>query len=65
MPSTVIRSFHYNAEEQVLKVIFISGSIYEYLQVPEEVYQSMKASSSKGEFLNRNIKGHYDFMKIK
>ena len=65
MPSAVIRSFHYDADKQVLKVVFISGSIYEYLKIPEEVYRSMKASSSKGEFLNRIIKGQYDFRRIK
>ena len=65
MPSTVIRSFYYDADKQVLKVIFISGSIYEYLKVPEKVYRSMKVSSSKGEFLNRIIKAQYDFRKIK
>jgi hypothetical protein len=65
MPSTVIRSFHYDADKKVLKVAFISGSIYEYLHVPEEIYLAMKASSSKGEFLNRIIKRQYDFRKIK
>ncbi|HUM46376.1 MAG TPA: KTSC domain-containing protein [Chitinophagales bacterium] len=65
MPSTVIRSFHYHPGKRVLQVIFISGSIYEYLGVPEEVYHAMKASSSKGEFLNRTIKKAYDFRRIK
>lgn len=65
MPSTVIRSFHYDAEKNTLKVIFISGTVYEYLQVPEAIYLEMKNSFSKGEFLNKHIKGNYDFRKIK
>ncbi len=65
MPSTVIAHTKYDAETAVLKVIFLSGAIYEYLQVPEKIYQQMKASKSKGEFLNRHIKVHYDFRKIK
>ena len=65
MPSTVIRSFYYDAGKQVLKVVFVSGSVYEYLKVPEEVYLSMKTSSSKGEYLNKIIKGQFDFKKIK
>lgn len=65
MPSSVIQSFQYNASRQVLKVIFVSGSIYEYLRVPEETYLKMKASTSKGEFLNRIIKKEYVFRKVK
>ena len=65
MPSTVIRSFDYDASRHILKVIFLSGNIYEYLHVPEETYLQMKASTSKGEFLNRFIKKEYNFRKVK
>jgi hypothetical protein len=32
--------------------------------VPEKIYKAMKAASSKGNFLNTQIKGKYDFEKI-
>ena len=47
MPSSVIASYSYSEEDKVLKVIFLSGLIYDYLDVPLAVYQRMKNSLSK------------------
>jgi len=55
---------HYNPQSHVLRVIFVSGMVYDYLNVPEAVYAAMKRSGSKGTYLNRHIKGYFDFKKI-
>lgn len=65
MPSSVIASFDYSEETSVLRVVFVSGSIYEYLDISPDVYLAMKASGAKGIFLNRQIKGKYDFRKVR
>ena len=65
MPSTVISYFTYDAGKSILRVIFQSGSIYDYIDVPKEVYNKMKLSGSKGAYLNQHIKGHYSFKKLK
>jgi hypothetical protein len=64
MPSSVIRAMHYDPGSKTLRVIFLSGAIYDYKEVPERVYENMKAAPSKGIFLNREIKGRYDFEQI-
>ena len=64
MPSSVIRSYKYYPDEQRLRVIYISGAVYDYMGVPAGVYAAMKAYQSKGAFLNREIKGHYPFEKV-
>jgi len=64
MPSSVISYFYYNKENAILTVVFVSGTIYEYKNVPESVYLSMKKSFSKGSFLNNHIKGVYHFEKL-
>lgn len=64
MPSSVIKYCHYHEDRRVLRVGYQSGAVYDYLEVPEEVYLSMKAAFSKGTFLNRHIKGKYKFRKI-
>lgn len=64
MPSTVIESFEYLAEQKILRVKFNSGLIYEYKQVPADVFKALKISGSKGRFLNFHIKGKYEFDKI-
>ena len=63
MPSTVISSFHYDKVKHQLTVIFVSGTVYIYKKVPEEVYEEMKAAFSKGVFLNERIKGTYKYEK--
>lgn len=65
MPSTVISTMVYDAATATLRVTFVSGMIYEYKNVPEEIYIAMKTSGAKGIYLNKHIKGKYSFNKIK
>ncbi len=65
MPSSVIRHFRYDAENQRLRVLFVSGIEYDYENFPKEVYEQMRKAYSKGKFLNENIKGKYSFKKVK
>ena len=65
MPSSVVAAIRYDASSSTLRVVYVSGSVYDYKKVPEEVYIEMKAAPSKGEFLNKQIKPNYKFEKIK
>ena len=65
MPSTVISSLRYDPESTTLRVIFVSGKVYDYKNVPIEVYKQMKNAPSKGNYLNKHIKGNYDYKKLK
>jgi hypothetical protein len=62
--STNIRSVGYDAESSRLEVEFNSGSVYQYLNVPEGEYESLMNAGSKGRYMNRNIKGHYQDVRI-
>ena len=64
MPSTVVADFFYNEKTNSLKIIFVSGKIYNYKNVPEKIYRAMKESFSKGIYFNRHIKDKYDFEKV-
>ena len=64
MPSTVVSSFKYFPETLTLRIRFVSGLIYEYFQVSEKIYQEFKTAGSKGNYLNRHIKNHFNFKKI-
>jgi DNA primase len=55
----------YDPEKATLRVVFVSGMIYDYKNVPEEEYIRMKTSGSKGIYLNKHIKGKYEFEKVK
>jgi len=64
MPSSVISRYSYDSATATLRVVFVSGVVYDYKKVPEEVYEAMKASASKGVYLNKFIKPVYSFEKI-
>jgi hypothetical protein len=64
MPSTVIETINYNAEEQKLMVSYVSGQTYVYKKVPEKVYKELKASRVKGRYLHFFIRDKYPFEKI-
>lgn len=64
MPSTVIAHMDYDADSKILKVIYTSGAIYEYLDVTQHEFKEMRASQSKGRYLNFFIKPNHQYWKV-
>lgn len=64
MPSTVVAHMKYDASNHTLLIKYVSGMVYRYKNVPAQVYVEMRAAPSKGQFLNRFIKGKYAFDKV-
>ena len=54
----------YDPAKQRLRIVYVSGTIYEYKKVEQAVYDDMKAAFSKGTYLNQHIKGRYEYDKI-
>ncbi|MCE3282014.1 MAG: Uncharacterized protein K0Q66_751 [Chitinophagaceae bacterium] len=65
MPSSVIKKYEYRPGDKVLAIEFVSGAIYDYLDVPEETYREMKANIQKGVFFNQHIKDKYKCVKVR
>ena len=65
MPSTVIAQMDYDKGTNVLQIVFVSGTVYDYLDVPETVFSEMRSAKSKGVFLNQRIKPFYAYRKIR
>ena len=61
MPSTAIQHISYDEAARELHVTFVSGTAYTYYHVPKQVYAAFRASASKGQYFNNNIKDRYDF----
>jgi lysyl-tRNA synthetase class 2 len=61
MPSTVIRSYNYNAHRRELDIVFQTRRRYRYKHVPLAIYAAMNAARSKGAFFNRHIRGQFEF----
>lgn len=63
MPSTVIKKYEYHPEKQILTIEYVSGLRYDYLNVPQNVFDDFRGTFAKGIFLNKHIKGKFDFVK--
>jgi hypothetical protein len=61
MPSSVIRSFRYEMQTQILAVTFTSGRRYRYFDVPPRLFDEMSAAPSKGEFFNKRIRDQFRY----
>lgn len=64
MPSSVVSSFSYDPDAAVLTIRYISGLVYRYKEVPENIFKEFKASGSKGRYLNFHIKGKFSYEKL-
>lgn len=63
--SSNIASIGYDPMRMILEVEFLNGSIYQYYDVPEELYIGLMAASSHGKFLHEYIKkGGYRFERV-
>ncbi len=57
--SNVIKSFDYDEKTQTLRVEFNNGSVYQYHDVPDSVYQELKNAPSVGQYFNTHIREKY------
>lgn len=64
MPSSVVSGIHYYPSTHTLRIIFVSGTVYDYINVPEKIYAEMKKAFSRGTYLNKYIKGFYKYRKV-
>ena len=62
--SSNISSIGYDSSSNILEVAFNSGGVYQYSNVPNNVYLSLMNASSKGGYLAQNIKGRYPYRQI-
>lgn len=64
MPSSVVSHINYFADRKVLRITYVLGMVYDYKNVPEEVFHDMKKAFSKGTYLNTHVKGKFAFEKV-
>ena len=61
--SSQIRSVGYDSETETMYVEFKNGQVYRYLEVPQNVFNNLKNSSSPGRFFLSSVKQYYDYSK--
>ncbi len=59
--STSIRSVGYDPDQKMLEIEFQSGEVYDFHDVPQEVYRDLMQAESHGQFFQQNIREKYPF----
>ena len=62
--SSNVASVGYYEDSQTLEVEFLNGSVYQYFDVPEQIYIGLRDADSVGGYLAANIKGVYRYSKV-
>jgi KTSC domain len=57
--SSMIQAVGYDPKTRILEVVFNSGQIYCYEDVPPNVYKELMAADSKGRYMQSEILGVY------
>jgi hypothetical protein len=61
----MLTSIGYDAEQHILELEFNSGKVYQYFEVPAQVYQDMMKNDSKGSYFRSVIDGAYNYVQVK
>jgi len=64
MPSSVVSNYNYLEDKKILRIVYQSGAVYDYLNVSQKIFDEFKSAFSKGIFLNKVIKPKFKFRKI-
>lgn len=59
--SDVIHAIGYDEDVSVMEVIFNSGQIYQYRNVPRQVFEQFLRAESKGNYFQNNIRDEFDY----
>lgn len=59
--SSNVESVGYDDDTQTLEVEFKNGALYQYFDVPENIYCGLLQADSVGGYLAENIKGVYRY----
>ena len=62
--SSNLASVGYDPATQTLEIEFLSRSVYQYYNVPENIYRQLMAAGSKGKFFHQYIRNVYPYSRV-
>ena len=62
--SSNIEAVGYDADNQIVYVQFLNGTMYAYKGVNENEFENLRTAASVGSYLNRNYKNIYPYEKV-
>lgn len=62
--SSNIQTIGYDTQANTLRIIFSNGSIYDYSNIPSDIYNALINAQSIGKYFHQMIKNNYSYIKI-
>jgi len=62
--SSNVASVGFDPSTQTLEIEYKNGSVYQYFDVPQAVYDELIRAESVGTFLNAQVKGVYRYARL-
>jgi hypothetical protein len=63
--SSALQAAAYVERRALLYLLFRSGEVYRYFEVPRWPYQEFLAADSKGRYFGRNIRGRFRYERMR
>jgi hypothetical protein len=64
LDSSNLARIRYDDKTMTLEIEFHGGRVYQYFDVPNQVFEGLKHASSHGTFFNEVIKGSYRYARV-
>lgn len=61
LDSDMVLGVRYDADTHSMDVVFRTGDKYRYKRVPQEEYEGLLEADSHGQYMHKNILGHYEY----
>lgn len=62
--SSNLASVGYDTATQTLEIEFLSGGVYQYYNVPENLYDQLMRAGSKGRFFHQYIRNAFPYSRV-
>lgn len=62
--SSNVSAIGYDDDTSTLQIGFNDGSLYQYFDVPRQIYEGLLGADSVGRYLNQNVKGIYRYSRV-
>ena len=62
--SSNLASVGYEATSMLLEIEFLSGSVYQFFDVPQSEFQQLMQATSHGTYFTANIRNRYRYIKL-
>jgi hypothetical protein len=63
--SSMIEAVGYDPDSKEMEVVFHSGQIYRYADVPREVYEGLLAADSKGQYMHAHVLDAFPYRQVR